>query len=77
MRIEKNGVLYRVTESQKTWKLTMENGPVTVLYEVSKNQCETEDELRSYVQKAEGLFLGGEHGKKEKDENLYRSEGPI
>jgi len=55
MIIEKNGKTYSVTEYADKWKVSAENGKLSVAYDVSKELCSTAAELREYV-KNNNLF---------------------
>ncbi len=49
MIIEKNGKTYTATEYPKKWTVTLDNGKLSVAYDISKEICSTADELRIYV----------------------------
>lgn len=49
MTVEKNGVLYEITEKTKAWTLVAKVGGVPVVYTVSKADCPTADELKAFV----------------------------
>lgn len=56
MVIEKNGKYYTATETSSKWTVKTENGKVSVFFEVPKDLCKTEDELREYVLTNDELF---------------------
>ncbi len=49
MIISKGDRLYRVKEETKKWAVTKEEGMLTVVFEVPKELCKTEEALREYV----------------------------
>ena len=49
MEIEKNGKIYSVKENKCSWTLTLKLGRVSSSYNISKNDCETFEELERYV----------------------------
>lgn len=49
MTIEKNNTTYIVTENTKTWTLTKMLGSVPVTYKVSKADCSTWEDLKTFV----------------------------
>ena len=49
MKIEKNGIIYEVTESAKVWTLATKIGCVPVQYTVSKADCPTFEALESFI----------------------------
>lgn len=55
MIIEKNGKTYTVTEYPKKWTVSLDNGKLSVAYDVSKELCATAGELHDYV-KNNSLF---------------------
>lgn len=55
MRIEKNEKTYEVTECQKHWSVRLQSGALSATFQVSKDICKTEAELRDYIEK-ENMF---------------------
>lgn len=55
MIVEKNGKSYEVTERKKFWSVVLKSGSLTVDFQVSKDICETEAELKEYIEK-EDMF---------------------
>ena len=55
MIIEKNGKQYEVAERLKHWLVVLKVDKLSVNFEVSKEICETEAELKKYVEK-EDMF---------------------
>lgn len=51
MIIEKKGKSYTVKESIKKWTVLAEIGKLAVSYDISKDICNTAEELREYVLK--------------------------
>lgn len=50
MKIEKNGHIYIITETEKNWKLTEDkNGSLSVTYNIPKEIAPSADELKDYV----------------------------
>ncbi len=49
MIIEKNGKYYNVTERQRYWSITQKTGKLTAEFNVSKDICMTEDDLKKYI----------------------------
>lgn len=56
MVIEKNGKAYTVTESRDKWTVKADSGKLSVAFDVSKELCATEDDLREYVLSNDELF---------------------
>ena len=55
MIIEKNGKKYSVSEYSAKWVVKSNSGKLSVSYDVSKDLCSTEDELREYIQSSDLL----------------------
>lgn len=55
MIIEKNGKNYTVKENAKSWTLCIAIGVVSVSYKVSKTDCPTFDDLKSFA-KSDSAF---------------------
>lgn len=53
MIIEKNGKIYEVSERAKHWSVVLKSGALSVDFQVSKDICETEAELKEYIEKEE------------------------
>lgn len=53
MIIEKNGKMYEVSERSKHWLVVLKSGALSVDFQVSKDICETEAELKEYIKKEE------------------------
>ena len=49
MIIEKGERVYDVTESGSKWVVKTGNGKLSVVFDVSKELCKTEEALREYV----------------------------
>lgn len=49
MKIEKNGQIYVVTETEKGWVLKLDLSGVLATIQVSKLDCPTEEELKKFV----------------------------
>lgn len=49
MFITKNGKEYTVTEYGNKWTVKIDNGKLSVAFEVSKSICKNSEELREYV----------------------------
>ncbi len=56
MVIEKNGKIYTVTEHPKKWSVTLNDDKLTAVFDVSKELCQTEEQLRAYVAANNDLF---------------------
>lgn len=56
MEIVKSDTIYRVTETPKHWTVKRESGKLSVSFDVSKELCKTEQELREYVLSNNELF---------------------
>lgn len=55
MIIEKNGVLYEVSENAKAWTLSTKVGSVPVKYTVSKTDCPTLEALKGFVAESSAI----------------------
>jgi hypothetical protein len=55
MIVEKNGKIFSISEQSKKWVIKSNSGKLSVSYDVSKDLCATEDELREYI-KSSDLF---------------------
>ena len=53
MIVKKNGKIYSVSEHSTKWVVKSNSGKLSVSYDVSKDLCATEDELREYIQSSE------------------------
>ena len=53
MIVEKNGKIYSVSEHSAKWVVKSNSGKLSVSYDVSKELCSTEDDLREYIQASE------------------------
>lgn len=54
MKIEKNGRIFSVTETETNWKLSEEKGrTMSVTYNIPKENAPTAEELRDYVLSSE------------------------
>ena len=53
MRIKKGDKEYTITERKSYWSVSLVSGGLTVDYQVSKDFCKTETELREYIIKDE------------------------
>lgn len=40
---------YRIEEQKNKWKISKEDGKVTLVYEVSKELCSTHEEVLKYI----------------------------
>lgn len=49
MIIEKNGKIYTVAETNSKWSLKSDSGKISIVYDVPKEMCKSEEELRDYV----------------------------
>ena len=49
MIIEKNGKVYTVAESRSKWSVSTDVEQLTITYDVSKDICNSFDELQEYV----------------------------
>lgn len=49
MMIEIKGKNYEVIENEKKWKIQKEDGKVKLVYEVSKKDCKTQEELKRFI----------------------------
>lgn len=56
MEIIKGDTVYRISESPKTWTVKKESDKLSVSFNVSKELCKTEQELREYVLSNSELF---------------------
>lgn len=56
MIIQKNGKKYVVSEATTKWTVKMQDGKVSVAFEVPKDLCKTEAELREFVTNNDKLF---------------------
>lgn len=56
MLIEKNGVKYTITENINKWTVSSGSGSVSVAYEVPKDICKTEKEIKEYILSNDELF---------------------
>ncbi len=56
MIIIKGDTVYRVSESSNKWTVKRDSGKLSVSYDVPKELCETEQELRKYVLSNNELF---------------------
>lgn len=50
MIVEKNGKQYEVTEWKNHWSVMWKNGAVTARFQIPKNLCKTEEEIKAYIQ---------------------------
>lgn len=55
MTVEKNGILYEVTENARAWTLSTKDGGVSVNYTIPKADCPTADELKAFVAECSAL----------------------
>lgn len=55
MVIEKNEKKYEVRENAKSWSIALRSGALSVTFNVSKDICETEEDVRQYVER-EAVF---------------------
>lgn len=53
MTIEKNGKYYEASEWSRYWLVALKLDTLTVDFQVSKDICETEAELKEYIEKKE------------------------
>ncbi len=51
MKIIKGDKEYTITERKGYWSVALSSGALSVDYQVSKELCKTEAELREYIQK--------------------------
>lgn len=49
MTIEKNNKLYEVTENERAWTINTKVGDVFVKFNVSKSDCPTLEDLKTFV----------------------------
>lgn len=49
MIVEKNNKSYNVTESDTKWKISLEDGKLSVAFEVSKNDCVAINDVQEYI----------------------------
>lgn len=56
MQIEKNGKIYTVEQFPQKWTVTNRSGKLLVAFDVSKELCRTEEQLRKYVLDNDELF---------------------
>ncbi len=56
MEIVKGDTVYKISESSKTWTLKKERDKLSVSFNVPKELCKTEQELREYVLSNSKLF---------------------
>lgn len=56
MEIVKGNTVYKISESSKTWTVKKESDKLSVSFNVSKELCKTEQELREYVLSNSELF---------------------
>lgn len=56
MEIVKGDTVYKVSESLKNWTIKKENDKLSVSFNVSKELCKTEQELREYVLSDNEIF---------------------
>lgn len=56
MEIIKGDTVYRVSESSNKWTVKRDSGKLSVSFDVSKELCRTEQELREYVLSNDELF---------------------
>lgn len=49
MTIEKNNKVYEVTETERVWTLSTKVGGVFVKFNVSKSDCPTLEDLKTFV----------------------------
>ena len=53
MFIEKNGKIYEVSERSKHWSVVWKSGALSADFQVSKDICKTESDVKSYIEKEE------------------------
>lgn len=53
MRIKKGDKEYTIIERKSYWSVSLISGGLTVDYQVNKDICATETELREYILKSE------------------------
>lgn len=56
MEITKGDTVYKVSENSKNWTVKKESDKLSVSFNVSKELCKTEQELREYVLSNSELF---------------------
>lgn len=56
MEIIKGNTVYKVSESSKNWMVKKESDKLSVSFNVSKELCKTEQELREFVLSNSELF---------------------
>ncbi len=50
MIVEKNGKAYSISEYSTKWVVKLSSGKLSVSYDISKDLCANEDELRKYIE---------------------------
>ena len=53
MIVEKSDKIYSVSEYPTKWVVKLNSGKLPVSYDVSKELCSTEDDIREYIQASE------------------------
>ncbi len=53
MIIEKKGKSYEISERSKHWSVVLRSGALSVDFQVSKDICKNEAELKDYIEKEE------------------------
>lgn len=56
MKIMKGDTVYNVSENSKSWIVKKESDKLSVSFDISKELCKTEQELREYVLSDNELF---------------------
>ena len=51
MIVEKNGKQYEVTECKNHWSVAWKSGAVTARFQIPKDLCKTEEEIKAYILK--------------------------
>lgn len=53
MMFEKDGKIYKISESETKWNVKLDKGALTLEYSVSKDICASIDELKEYIMREE------------------------
>lgn len=56
MEITKDDNTYRIKENEKSWTVEKESDKLSVSFNVPKNICKSEQELRNYILSNDELF---------------------
>ena len=56
MEIKKNNKIYDITEHDTKWTVKSINGKLTISFDISKNICDSFEDVKSYILNNDNLF---------------------